>query len=127
MAFFRENRPAVSDSEDFMAKLSARLDEVDASKRYVTVEEVLKLKAEAHKRTRLAVLGSLGVGVAAGACLALSLIFHPVDLQILGLDVGETASAAKQFVDAFGNYIMFGVAALACGLGLLPVIRKRTI
>lgn len=124
---FQAAKPELSSSDDFLAKLNTRLDEIDA------LETVMEYKRAAERRYKRAIAAAFGFGIVAGAAIVLSTLFSPTPnlapmLQNLGIsseELGSTIESARTVLPQIRTYIIAAIPLLAIAAGLLTFNRLQ--
>ena len=103
----KEAKPVVKDDPTFLMETRRRMEQVEGIKQEVDRQ---------HKNSRIILVITLAAGLVLGM-IAMAIVFLFPE-QIQGFQQGFLASV-RDFLFKWKHYLVFGVAALAIGLGLV--------
>lgn len=112
--FLRENKPEVKDDPTFLLETRRRMEAVEGIKSEVDRQ---------RSRGRVALVVALAVGLALGVLATALAFLYPVDVASVQDGLWQNA---RVFLDAWKQYLVILVAALALTLSLILTRNRST-
>ena len=111
--YLRDNKPEMPEEGQFLVETNARL---------CNVEGVKKCVDEDLRRSRMALIITLAVGLALGCLISLWVVFYPMP----SIEVGQSAIARIMAgLKEWKDFLIVLVAGCAITLGVVFLTRKK--